>query len=342
MTGRETVFASLTFASAVMHRFPARELGWTRLAKTTPVEKPANRTSSKFKKEIADVSNLGFGMSNPKVDYVLGHSSRELDRLSFQGTVFAPYTRQLLTEAGLTAGMRVLDVGSGGGDVSFLAADLVGQEGYVLGVDRSPAAVERARTRAIRRNLTNTSFEVGDPASMHFDIQFDAIIGRFVLMYQDDPVASLENMMRYLREGGLVAFQEVDSTACRSWPSVPVFDQAARWLAEGLRSSGARPELGLEMHSLYVDSGLPAPTMRIDTVVSGERDSPVFELLAEALRSLAPTLEKLNLASAAQLKVDTLADRMRREVVARRGVAMSYGLVGAWARKPSMVKMAEG
>ena len=73
------------------------------------------------------MTNLEFGISNPKVDYALGHSSRELDRLSFQGTVFAPYTRQLLTEAGLTAGMRVLDVGCGSGDVSFLAADLVGE-----------------------------------------------------------------------------------------------------------------------------------------------------------------------------------------------------------------------
>jgi len=104
------------------------------------------------------VSNLEFKISNSKVDYALGHSSRELDRLSFQGTVFAPYTRQLLTEAGLTAGMRVLDVGSGSGDVSFLAAELVGLHGHVLGVDRSPAAVERANTRAIRCNIRNVHF----------------------------------------------------------------------------------------------------------------------------------------------------------------------------------------
>ena len=280
------------------------------------------------------MSSLEFGISNSKVDYALGHSSRELDRLSFQGSVFAPYTRQLLTDAGLTAGMRVLDVGSGSGDVSFLAADLVGSDGYVLGVDRSAAAVERARTRATRRNTGNVTFEVGDPAAMHFEQSFDAIIGRFVLMYQDDPVKSLRNMTRNLRGGGLVAFQELDSTVCRSWPAVPVFDDAARWLAEGLRSSGARPELGLEMHSLFVDCGLAAPRMRTDTLVSGEADSPVFKLLAEAVRSLGPTLEKLNIASAAQVQIESLADRMRREVVAKRAVAMSYGMVGAWARKP--------
>jgi len=274
--------------------------------------------------------------SSPKVEYALGHSSRELDRLTFQGTVFVPHTRQLLMEAGVTAGMRVLDVGSGSGDVSFLAADLVGPNGYVLGVDRSPAAVERARSRAYRRNLTNVSFELGDPALMHFEGLFDAIIGRFVLMYQVDPATSLKKMMRHLRQGGLVVFQEADCTACRSWPAVPVFDEAAQWLAEGLRSSGARPELGLEMHSLFVDCGLLAPRMRMDALVSGEVDSPVYRLLAEAVRSLVPTLEKLNIASAAQVSIDTLADRMRSEVVAKRAIAVSYGLVGAWARKPSI------
>ena len=280
------------------------------------------------------MSNLECGISSAKVEYALGHSARELDRLIFQGTVFAPYTRQLLMEAGITPGMRVLDVGSGAGDVSFLVADLVGSYGYVLGMDRSPAAVERARIRALRRDIHNVRFEVGDPAAMHFDRPFDAVVGRFVLMYQEDPVRSLRNMMRYLRDGGLVAFQELDSTACRSWPAVPTFDTAARWLAEALRGSGARPELGLEMHSLFLDSGLPEPSMRMDALVSGEEFSPVFLLLTEAVRTLVPTLEKLKIASAAQVEIDTLTDRMRKEAAAKRAVAMSYGLVGAWAKKP--------
>ena len=230
--------------------------------------------------------------------------------------------------------MRVLDVGSGTGDVSFLVADLVDSSGQVLGVERSRAAVEGARTRAIRRNLHNVHFEVGDPPRMHFDKPFDAIVDRFVLMYQDDPASSLRNMMRYLREGGLVAFHELDSSACRSWPAVPTFDAAARWLAEALRGSGAGPELGLEMHSSFLDCGLPEPRMRMDALVSGEEDSPVYKLLAEAVGTLVPTLEKLSIASAAQVQIDNLADRMRKEVIAKRGVAMSYGLVGAWARKP--------
>ena len=271
--------------------------------------------------------------SNSEVEYALGHSSRELDRLTFQGTVFAPFTRQLFTQAGIKPGMRVLDVGSGSGDVSFLAAELVGESGHVLGVDRSPEAVQRATARAIRRNCSNVAFAVGDPAEMQFDWNFDAIVGRFVLMYQDDPAQSLRKLIERVRAGGLVVFQELDTSACRSCPAVSAFDEAARWLGDALRGSGARPDLGLEMHSLFLDSGLPVPSMRMDAVVSGEAESPVYELLAEAVRSLVPTLHRLNIASPSRVQIDSLAARIRSEVVARRAVVVSYGLVGAWARK---------
>ena len=73
--------------------------------------------------------------------------------------------------------------------------------------------------------------------------------------------------------------------------------------------------------------------MRMDAVVSGEKDSPVYTLLAEAVRTLVPTLEKLNIASASQVQIDSLADRMSNEVEKKRGVAISYGLVGAWTKK---------
>jgi hypothetical protein len=279
------------------------------------------------------MSLLQFTSPTPQVEYALGHSDRELDRLTFQGSVFAPFTSQLFTQAGIRPGMRVLDVGSGSGDVSFLVADLVGENGHVLGVDRSAEAVQRARTRAIRRSYPNVSFVLGDPSAMPFDQPFDAIVGRFVLMYQDDPVWSLREITNHLRADGVVVFQELDSSACRSCPTVPVFDEAARWLGEALRGSGARPELGLEMHSLFLDAGLPAPSMRMDALVSGAAESPVYNLFAEAVRSLVPTLQKLNIASPAHVQIDSLANRIRDEVMARRAVVVSYGLVGAWARK---------
>ena len=64
----------------------------------------------------------------------------------------------IFAEAGIRPGMRVLDLGCGAGDVTFVAADLVGPEGSVVGVDRSPEALARARLRAGQRGLTQVRF----------------------------------------------------------------------------------------------------------------------------------------------------------------------------------------
>lgn len=122
--------------------------------------------------------------------YALGHSEQELQRLSRQGHALGPFTRQLFEEAGISRGMRVLDVGCGSGDVAFLAADLVGPSGQVVGVDRERRAVDWASARAHSQSMRNVNFVEGDPAEMEFDRQFDAIVGRLVLMYYPDPLTS--------------------------------------------------------------------------------------------------------------------------------------------------------
>jgi tRNA A58 N-methylase Trm61 len=85
---------------------------------------------------------------DPEPTYVFGHSEVELRRLALQAALIAPTTHGLLVEAGVTRGMRVLDVGTGRGDVAFLVAELVGETGCVVGVDRAPEAVAVARERA--------------------------------------------------------------------------------------------------------------------------------------------------------------------------------------------------
>jgi len=80
--------------------------------------------------------------------YVLDHSTHELDRLIHQARFWGELTEHVMHLAGLKPGMRVLDVGCGVGDVSFLAARLVGPEGAVMGVDRSPEATALASQRA--------------------------------------------------------------------------------------------------------------------------------------------------------------------------------------------------
>jgi cyclopropane fatty-acyl-phospholipid synthase-like methyltransferase len=80
--------------------------------------------------------------------YVLGRSEVETTRLAQQAELFEPSMRRLFTEAGITTGMTVLDLGSGTGDVAMLAAELVGPTGRVVGVDSNAAIISTARARA--------------------------------------------------------------------------------------------------------------------------------------------------------------------------------------------------
>ena len=74
--------------------------------------------------------------------YVLGHSDPELNRLAMQSAFWGELTEEVFRRAGIGVGMHVLDIGSGAGDVAFLAARLVGPTGSVLSIDRSEDAIK--------------------------------------------------------------------------------------------------------------------------------------------------------------------------------------------------------
>jgi 2-polyprenyl-3-methyl-5-hydroxy-6-metoxy-1,4-benzoquinol methylase len=271
--------------------------------------------------------------TGPQPFYALGHSEHELRRLSRQGDAFGPFTRQLFEEAGITQGMRVLDVGCGSGDVAFLAANLVGHSGEVVGADRERKAVEWAKWRAHSHGLTNVKFVEGDPAEMEFDQQFDAIVGRLVLMYYPDPVDAIRKLIRHVRPEGLIVFQEIDLAIARSLPVASLYERSITWIKQTLIASGARIHLGSELYPVFLAAGLPGPSMRMDALVGGGLRCPVYEIVSELVQSLLPAMEKLKIVSPAEVGISSLEQRMRDEVVALKGVVLSAGFIGAWSGK---------
>lgn len=273
-------------------------------------------------------------MTTTQTPYVLGHADRELDRLTTQARMLEPFTRQLLQGAGICPGMRVLDVGSGSGDVAFLAADLVGPTGRVVGVDRAYAAVTRANTRAHAAGLSNVYFRPGDPTEMEFTDPFDAVIGRLVIMYCPDPVETLRKLAQHVRPGGLIAVQEIDMESCSSLPPSPLLNQCVEWIIQTFQATRARVRMGLELYSAFVEAGLPAPSLRLDTMIGAGAGSPLYAAMAEAVRSLLPAMEEFQVATADQVRIGDLEQRLRNEIAGSGGVATFPSLIGAWARTP--------
>lgn len=265
--------------------------------------------------------------------YVLGHGSDEHRRLMLQSRFIGELTEFVFARAGLAQGMSVLDVGCGAGDVSFLAAAFVGPGGKVLGVDQSPESVALARERAKAAGLDNVRFEVGVLDSLQQTGPFDALVGRLILLYLKDPAGVLKKLTELVRPGGLIVFQEMEMATTRSAPEVPLFARCGGWIVETFKRAGVETAMGSRLYPIFKQAGLSEPQMISGGRVEGSPQSAIYEWLAQTVRSLLPMIEKTGVATKDEIGIDTLADRLREEVVANGAVVHSPIFVGAWSRK---------
>src|SRR3981081_663718 len=113
--------------------------------------------------------------------YILGHSQQEIGRLILQATILRPFTERLMRNAEIGPGMRVFDVGCGAGDVSMLAAELVGPSGSVVGIDRNPQVVDLANRRVRTAGLRQVTFKDVPLDTFSDPDLFDCVLGRDML-----------------------------------------------------------------------------------------------------------------------------------------------------------------
>ena len=241
--------------------------------------------------------------------------------------------------------MRVLDVGSGMGDVALLVADIVGPSGRVLGIDRDATALDNARRRTGEQGCSSwVGFQVGDLDEFTTTDQFDALVGRYILMHQPDASSILRSLLRCVKPGGIVVFHELDfHDPPASYPLSPLSEQVNTLLAEVFRRGGARPDFGRRLGKTLLDAGLPFPTIAAETVVGGGHGSYVYAWLANTLISVAPRLAQLGLSLPPGVVADhTLAGRMEEEAVRLGSQLLAPAQFGAWTRKLCLCAGDEG
>ena len=277
------------------------------------------------------------GHPGPDPIYVMGRSADETRRLQERAGFFEPLTRHLFQDAGIGRGMRVLDIGSGPGDVSFLAADLVGPTGSVVGVDANPAVVRNAIGRAEASGLEHVSFMAGDVRDLALDREFDAVVGRLMLMYSADPAATLRSALRFVRPGGLAVFHEMNiGGPVWSDPVSPLHQLLGRCVSEAFARSGVEMAMGTRLYDVFVAAGVAPPAMCTDAIIgAGEQWVRRFAgaFGAGILQSLLPVILEHGIATESDLDLDTFDDRYIGEVVRQGSVVQWIPFVGAWGRK---------
>ena len=126
------------------------------------------------------------------------------DALLHRNLSFLNY--RLVGDARIRPGQRVLDLGSGTGYPAIVAADAVGNEGEVLGLDLSEEMLDRAKRKAYGLGLFQLDFRVADITQLpEEDHSFDAVISRFCLMFLPDVPKAVGEIARVMKPGGYFA-----------------------------------------------------------------------------------------------------------------------------------------
>ena len=269
-----------------------------------------------------------------KPSYVLGSEPPELVRLDRQAAWLEPATRMLLRQAGVARGMRVLDLGTGLGHVARLAGDLVGHTGTVVGIDRSAPALAAARQRTEAAGASHVSFIESDVSKWRSPDPFDAIVGRLLLFHVPDPILAVRQQLENLRSGGLFVALDFDAGVARAEPPVRIVEEVGDWIERAFSAAGASPRVGARLGSILKHAGLAdVRTIGVQSYSQpGDPFGPAF--LAGLVRSLTDTIVREGIATAEQVGVDTLEQRIREALRDADAVMLLPTLVGAWGRRP--------
>ncbi|MFI7123086.1 class I SAM-dependent methyltransferase [Amycolatopsis sp. NPDC049868] len=263
--------------------------------------------------------------------YAMPRNVAESERLQLQAKIMGPHSAHLFRLAGIVPGMRILDVGCGTGDVSMLLAELVGPTGSVIGVDVDPGVLEVAKSRAHEGELTNLSFVQADLSNLRLDEPIDALVGRLILMHLPEPAATVRELSRHVRPGGVVSFQDYNVSRCRSVPPTPLITKNTRWVIDAMRAGGINPDMGEQLVSTLFEAGLDVRGVAA-AEPAGVADSLVPDFLAATARSLLPLALAHGVVTEAEVAIDGMAGQVADELRAARATAWTAELVGAWAQ----------
>ena len=226
--------------------------------------------------------------------------------------------------------MRVLDLGCGAEDSTFVAADLVGPGGFVVGVDHSAEALAQARYRVRQRGLAQVQFIEGDLYDPAPGGPFDAIVERLALWRLPDPAEVLRRQAIVLRPAGLVVAVEHDLSPAYEEPEITLLTQLIRWVDEAGARAGIAT-LGRRLWAVVEEAGLRPLGMTGILPHFGPGDEVAFAMLVEQVRTAEPYLVGTGVATAEEIGMETWGQRLRDEWERTRAVISGFMLLSVWA-----------
>ncbi len=191
--------------------------------------------------------------------YVHGTTAVEQQRLTRLNQLINAAS---LKELRLEGGEKILDVGSGLGQLTWALAGAAGPHGSVLGIERSPEQIAVSRRADPDRGelAAKLEFRQGDALELPLASDewgtFDLAHTRFLLEHVSDPVAVVRGMARAIRPGGRAVLEDDDHGVVRLWPEPPGFPELWAAYLETYRRAGNDPYVGRRLVALLAEAGL--------------------------------------------------------------------------------------
>jgi SAM-dependent methyltransferase len=262
-------------------------------------------------------------------DYVLRGGRQGADRLRILNRVKWPTTEPLLEAAGLRAGMRCLDVGCGGGDVTLKMAALVGTEGHVVGVDRDPSILQLARQEAEDRGLPVT-FRRLEAEELSEESAYDLVFSRYLLSHLSRPQRILEAMVRAVRPGGRLVLEDVYFPGHVCYPPSAALDRFVElYQAVARTNEGGDAAIGVRLLGMALEAGLDE--VRVGLVVPTFREGEgklVTQITMEHIREAV-----VGAGLATHSEVDDIVDELGRLAEDDRTLMSMAPTFQVWGRK---------
>lgn len=185
------------------------------------------------------------------------------ERLQVLARALLPSTSALLDRVRLGPGMRCLDLGCGGGDVTLELARRVGPTGRVAGVDMDQVKLDLARQAATARGLSNVEFRPANVYEWAEPDTYDLVYCRNLLQHLSRPVEVLRTMWAAVRGGGVIAVEDADFEGSFCDPPHEGFDFWVETYQRVLETHGGDPRSGRKLYRYFAESGIPVPELTV-------------------------------------------------------------------------------
>lgn len=221
-------------------------------------------------------------------------------------------TERFFASVGIKPGMRVLDVGCGSGDLSRFVAELAGSDGEVVAIDRSDEALVMARSKPISSSGASIQYRTVELSDELPDLgQFDAIVGRRVLMYLPEPASTIARLKQLARPNAILAFQEhARSNLPAGLGRLELHSELYDWMWSTVAAEGGDVGLALRLLDLFRAEGFAVEQARSEGILLQSGEPSFLPTLTELML---PRFVECGVASAEDVGLETLAGRLEEE-----------------------------